>query len=104
MGWDNTSVSPQTASSLTTGCSVRCLKGPLVETIPGDAGAFAYGFIGTEGEENWFKFLTGTAGDYAIQTYGSTDTYMYLYDSDQTTIIAEDNDGANLEIQRLCRT
>ena len=94
MGWDNTSVSPQTASSLTTGCSVRCLKGPLVGIIPGDAGAFAYGDIGTEGEEDWFKFLTGTTGDYAIQTYGSTDTYMYLYDSDQTTIIAENNDGA----------
>lgn len=94
MGWDNTSVSPQTAADLKTGSSVRCLKGPLVETIPGDAGAFAYGFIDTEGEENWFKFLTSAAGDYAIQTYGNTDTYMYLYNSDKTTLIAEDNDGA----------
>jgi uncharacterized protein (TIGR02145 family) len=94
MGWDNTSVSPQTASSLTTGCSVRCLKGPLVVTIPGESGAFAYGDIGIEGEEDWYKFFTGATGDYAIQTYGNTDTYMYLYDSDQTTVIAENNDGA----------
>jgi len=94
MGYDNTSVSPQTAGALTTGASVRCLKGPLVETIPGKTGAFAYGFIGTEGEENWFRYLTGDAGAYAIQTYGTTDTYMYLYDSDQTTLLAEDNDAS----------
>lgn len=77
------------------GFSVRCLKGALaVETIPGDAGAFAYGFIGTPEEEKWYKFLTGLAGAYAIQTYGTTDTYMYLFDSDQTTLLAEDNDAA----------
>jgi uncharacterized protein (TIGR02145 family) len=85
---------PYGRSEKNVGYSVRCLKGPLVEIIPGDAGAFAYGDIGAVGKEHWYKFLTSAAGDYAIQTFGSTDTYMYLYNSDQTTLLAEDNDGA----------
>ena len=75
------------------GFSVRCLLGELVETIPGDAGAFAYGYIGSAEEEKWYRFLTGPAGSYVIQTYGNTDTYMYLYNSEKNTILAEDNNG-----------
>jgi uncharacterized protein (TIGR02145 family) len=82
------------ASEKEVGLSVRCLKGPLVETIHVDAGSLTDDNIGTAGQEKWYRFQTGLAGTYAIQTYGSTDTYMYLYNSDQTTIIAEDNDGA----------
>ena len=74
------------------GLSVRCLKGPLVVNIPVDAGAFDDD-ISTAGEEKWYRFMTGTAGTYAIQTYGSTDTYMYLYDTNQNTLLAENNDG-----------
>ena len=79
-----------------TGKPVRCLRDATKVIIPVDAGAFVFGYISNEtpGEEQWYKFLTGAAGTYAIQTYGSTDTYMVLYNSDRTTVIAEDNDGA----------
>jgi hypothetical protein len=50
--------------------------------------------ISTGGENDWYQFQTGTAGTYTIQTYGNLDTYMYLYQSDQTSLIAEDDDGA----------
>ena len=81
------------SSEKNVGLSVRCLKGPLAERITAGEAA-EYGNIGTPGGENWYSFLTGVAGSYAIQTEGSTDTYMYLYNSDLTTVIAEDNDGA----------
>jgi len=77
-----------------TGNPVRCLKNATAGILPVDAGVLTYDNIGTAGEENWYRFLTGMAGTYVIQTYGSTDTYMYLFDSDQTSIITEDNDGA----------
>ena len=87
---------------LMTGYSVRCLKGDAQnEILPGDAGAYAYGFIGTEGEEKWFRFMPGIEGDYIFQTHGSTDTYMYLYQSDRSTIIAEDNDGAGFPNSKI---
>jgi uncharacterized protein (TIGR02145 family) len=73
------------------GMSVRCLKDPT--DLVGDGGAFS-GDIVTGGEEKWFRFQTGIGGTYAIQTFGSTDTYMYLYNSDRNTLIAEDNNGA----------
>jgi hypothetical protein len=48
--------------------------------------------ISAAGEADWYKFLTGAAGTYTVQTYGSLDMYMYLYASDQTTLIEEDDD------------
>jgi uncharacterized protein (TIGR02145 family) len=73
------------------GMSVRCLKDPT--ELVGDGGAFS-GEIVTGGEEKWYRFQTGTEGTYAILTYGSTDTYLYLYNSDRNSLIAEDNNGA----------
>ena len=87
-------MSPTVPLEENVGLSVRCLKGVLVEDIKVDAGAYTYGVISKAGEEKWYRFLTGVAGSYSIQTYGTTDTYMYLYDNNQTTILAEDNDGA----------
>lgn len=66
---------------------------PTITTLTVDSPATAAS-ISVGGENDWFKFLTGTAGTYAVQTYGSSDTYMYLYQSDQTTLIAENDDGA----------
>ena len=43
-------------------------------------------------ENDWYRFRTSVAGTYTMQTYGSTDMYMYLYQTDQTTLIEEDDD------------
>lgn len=78
------------------GISVRCVKDITGVNIPVDGEAFMYGYISsmTPNEEQWYKFLTGPACTYNIQTYGSMDTYMVLYDSNRSTMIAEDNNGA----------
>ena len=49
--------------------------------------------IGVSGEVDWYKFQTTTAGTYTIQTYGSLDTYMYIYQGNQTSLISEDDDA-----------
>ena len=48
--------------------------------------------ISAANENDWYKFQTSAAGTYTMQTYGSTDMYMYLYQSDKTTLIEEDDD------------
>lgn len=85
------------------GISVRCVRDAAAGEIPADTEAYIYGYAGYEepGEETWFKFRTSTAGAYAVQTHGSTDTYMYLYDNERSTLIGEDNDsgsGSNAKI------
>ena len=78
----------------------------LVLDIPVDAS------ISIGGENDWYRFQTGPNpsfppgqyNTYTIRTYGSLDTYMYLYESDGTTLIYEDDDsgeGNNAEISRL---
>ena len=79
------------------GICVRCVRDAAAGSLPVDTEAFIYGYTGYEepGEEMWYKFLTGAAGSYAIQTYGSTDTYMYLYDNDRTALMAQDNNDGS---------
>ena len=50
--------------------------------------------ISTAGESDWYKFQTSVGGPwyYIVQTHGSLDTYMDLYDSDQTTWLESDDD------------
>jgi hypothetical protein len=68
--------------------------------------------ISTGGENDWYRFQTGPNpsfppgqwNTYTIRTYGSLDTYMYLYENDASTLIYEDDDsgeGNNAEISRL---
>jgi len=40
-----------------------------------------------------YRFQPTTSGTHTIETHDDTDTYLTLYQSDQTTIIAEDDDG-----------
>jgi hypothetical protein len=50
------------------------------------------------GEMDWFGFQTGAAGTYTIQTYGSLNTYMYLYShmwAPASPIAEDDNSGTN---------
>ncbi len=61
--------------------------------------------ISSAGENDWYKFQTVNGGPwvYIVQTQGSLDTYMYLYDSDQTTLLDSDDDdgeGLNAMISR----
>jgi hypothetical protein len=56
------------------------------------------------GADHWYRFQTGTSGTYTIQTYGSTDTYMDLYQSNQTTLITSDDDGGSGTNARISRT
>jgi fibronectin type 3 domain-containing protein len=58
----------------------------------------------TAGIYHWYRFQTGTSGTYTIQTYGSTDTYMDLYQSNQTTLITSDDDGGSGTNARISRT
>lgn len=76
------------------GNPVRCMIDASDFDILVDTEAFTFGNIGSAGEEDWYRFQTGLAGTYAMETRGSTDTYMHLYNEDQSLLIAEDNDGA----------
>ena len=58
----------------------------------------------TAGDEDWFKFQTSTSGTYAIETHGSTDTYMTLYQSNQTTVIENDDDSGSGTCSKITRT
>ncbi|MDP4182114.1 MAG: LamG-like jellyroll fold domain-containing protein [Bacillota bacterium] len=54
------------------------------------------GSLEVAGDIDYFKFTTGSSGTYTVETYGSTDTYGYLYDSDaNNTLIAENDEGAS---------
>ena len=67
-------------------------------------GAAVEGAVGVPGEEDLYRFLADKAGDYAIETSGSTDIVMKLFGPEsQTTLIAEDDDsgpGLNSRIAR----
>lgn len=49
--------------------------------------------ISPANDEDWYSFRTMLPGTYFIETHGSTDTYMYLYQSDGSTLIDDNNDG-----------
>jgi hypothetical protein len=51
--------------------------------------------IESEGTINWYRFQTGYEGNYTIQTFGSTDTYMELYHNDGITLINSDSNGSD---------
>ena len=55
-------------------------------------GATYNSFLSASGEQ-WYYFETSLAGDYTIETHGTTDTRMNLYMNDHTTLIASDDDG-----------
>jgi uncharacterized protein (TIGR02145 family) len=46
-----------------------------------------------KGGVDYYKFQVNISGTYIIQTHGNTDTYLYLYQSDKSTIIAEDDNS-----------
>ncbi|MGA2507677.1 MAG: Ser-Thr-rich GPI-anchored membrane family protein [Chitinispirillaceae bacterium] len=52
----------------------------------------------TYGDNDWLKFNAVSGTTYIIRTFGYTDTYMYLYDTDGVTEITyDDDDGGNLQ-------
>ena len=58
----------------------------------------------TAGDEDWYKFQTSTSGAYVIETHGSTDTYIILYQSNQTTVIENDDDSGSGTCSKITRT
>ena len=68
------------------------------------SGAPVRASIGTSGEENHFALRITSAGYYRIETQGSTDTVMSLYDSgDRINPIAQDDDGGVRTNARVIR-
>ncbi|MDP3441599.1 MAG: fibronectin type III domain-containing protein, partial [Ignavibacteria bacterium] len=67
-------------------------------------GSATSGAISASGEADWYKFQTSTAGTYTIQTSGSTDTFMNLYQGDQTTSVTSDDDSGNGNNAMISRT
>ncbi len=53
------------------------------------------GVIETSGDVDYFKFTTGSAGIYTIGTNGATDTYGYLYDSNTSNTLLDQNDNGD---------
>lgn len=56
-----------------------------------------------KGEENVFYFTVADAGTYTIDTWAGslTDNFLSLYQGDQTTLIASDNDGGEGRMARI---
>ena len=54
------------------------------------------------GDKDYFRFEVATAGTLTVETAGSTDTYGTLFDSDQTSLERDDDDGPgrNFKIER----
>ena len=51
------------------------------------------GSIEEGGDVDYFRFSASAGYEYTIETGGSIDTYLYLYDRDGTTEIDHDDDG-----------
>ncbi|MEE9189539.1 MAG: Ser-Thr-rich GPI-anchored membrane family protein, partial [Candidatus Neomarinimicrobiota bacterium] len=49
--------------------------------------------ISPASDEDWYTFRTMLPGTYFIETHGSVDTYMYLYESNASTLVRDNNDG-----------
>jgi putative cell wall-binding protein len=57
-----------------------------------------------QGDVDWATFEAQAGTTYVIETsrtYGTTDTYLYLYDSDATTELASDDDGGDGWFSRI---
>jgi hypothetical protein len=68
-------------------------------------GAEARGGIGQAGESDTYRFMAATAGEYTIETSGSTDVYLTLFGpNDQTITIAQDDDSGPGLNSRITRT
>lgn len=66
---------------------------PPVELIV-NSGIY-YESINPGGDIDWYYFDTSINGEYIIETHGSTDTNLYLYEDDMSTEIATDDDGGS---------
>jgi hypothetical protein len=49
--------------------------------------------ISAVNDEDWYNFTPSSTSLYTMRTYGNTDMLMYLYSSDQTTLLASDDDS-----------
>jgi hypothetical protein len=48
----------------------------------------------TGGDYDWMSFFASSGTSYTMETFGTAaDTYMYLYSTDGTTVLASDDDG-----------
>jgi hypothetical protein len=66
-----------------------------ITILPLTVGVNSVESISIPGEIDWFKFKTSNSpGTYTVQTFGYTDTYIELYDSERKTILNfNDDDG-----------
>lgn len=88
---------PSNKINLTTGSSTQ-----NITTISVDAQAITA--VLSAGDNDWFKFLTGSQGTYVIETHGTLDTKMALYSSNQTSILEEDDDGGSNNCSKISHT
>jgi Zn-dependent metalloprotease len=66
-------------------------------TIATDGSAQSHNFHDA-GDNDWTKFSATAGCSYVIETFNlasNSDTYMYLYDTDGTTLITSDDDGGS---------
>jgi hypothetical protein len=85
-----TSPSGESAGSNTVSATPSSGTTERLLTVDGSA---ASGNLSVSNQEDWYRFTTGTSGSYTIETHGAVDTYMYLYQSDKTTLITYNDDG-----------
>ncbi|NQU84373.1 MAG: LamG domain-containing protein, partial [Mariniphaga sp.] len=55
------------------------------------------------GESHWYQFEVTTSGEHYIETHGSTDMYMVLYQNDGTTQITYDDDSGENTNSKITR-
>ena len=51
--------------------------------------------ISPAGDIDWYKFIASSGKYYTIETFGSTDMYMYLMDTNKSTVIQRNDDGGS---------
>ena len=66
------------------------IRGAVQEGLAANSRAQAWGIFG----EVFYHFYVANAGSVTLQTIGSTDTYMHLYNSSGTQLAIDDNSGA----------
>ena len=73
--------------------------GPVQMDIDGPE---VHGNIGQPGENDLFTFVVAAAGEYVIETSGSTDTFLSLFGpNSDTTFITQDDDGGPGLLSRI---
>lgn len=58
-------------------------------------GATAQRHVLVPGDVDWFSFAAPAGTTYVIETTGLVDTYLYLYESDGSTLLESDDDGGS---------